>query len=1520
MRKVGLSIVILLMIGAILNAVPQPLHTVPALKGKDGSFGANKFHLWGSTIYAVDNSSGTIRVWDTSKMAFTQLNVAKLPGGTIADDITGNENGLYILDNKKSCIYIYSYDGVLQRTLSTKGTPYTQFKKALRLLVNYQGSIYILDAGRNELMAFTNEGMLIGKATVTSPISMCLGQDQIIRVLSAQPNFSQVQMFDQYLNPKNSFEIQTIGDKKDAVADIEVNQYNELYVIYSGSTKIGKVNAEGRLVSKSTWGYKDKGTAPSSFLVPAIVRCYPWEDNVLLAILDSKQKIIRLFKDTEFNSNLKLVSPEYTMRPALEETTLPPFYDYVAQDSLEYYIYDSISNKKPTRAITCREFGNTKYTISALAFAKQGIKSFDAMAVYKEKLFVADSKSHKIFIFDKHNGTYLDSFGAKGSKEGRLNTPTSMIVTADGSLYVAEMGNSRISIFNENAMFLGNINLKDKKLAPQVIRLRENTLLMLANGNSIYEIPLANPQDISLIVQAAKISGLDNLYENRIGYINAITQQLVILNSGKEEHKYFAKNSKAQFPNFANIYLVRYNDTEKSLLISDKGAKTARKLRFIYNPTKIHTLRLKLNAEAFTELSWDATVGIGKWRVTQSGGGESIIFEVSQPKMVIREPQKSEKSYTVSSLSEDGRVSSPSEEVKDAYSYARYLSANGSYSQAILAYKKAATTITDPRIDEQIIQSYYLESKNYTSQLEFDKARTSIESAIALAGPKLEFVLEVVKIYKLMQEYQQGITYLEKFKADKNQDIQLQLISLYYFSNNYAKVQSIATTYLRNFPKDTAVMLYLAWANENMGKKEDALANMRELVTIDDSYENNLKIAELLIATLKLDQAMSHLQLMLTRFKGQNPDGAYKLLGDVHFAMGNFSYAEDYYSNAIRINGGNAEYYYSLARAYTEKRKSTEALINYASAWGLVKDNVKYGFAYAEALQKASRFPEALDVLDAINPYIVTDVSTTSYHELYYDLLTLDNRYDDAYREIQLAANYAPNDSSLQDKLAAATEAREFYNKNKPEVEIKAYSFQDLYPSMQAYYRNHAIGSVTLFNNRNVPIQNIRIQVTAPQISDLPFKKNVQTLLPNQNTVVEIVLPISKNILALCKDGAQVFRPVLTMDYSFDGNTQNVTNDREGINALASSAMDWSNRKQFASFINPNDEYMRDFVSTSIVQLFANSPGTTMNKNILRAIQIWSYLRANGISYVLDNTSSNAIDSAHDYVQYPFQSLARKSGDCEDLLALMATMLSVVGVECGFIDYPGHVMLVFDTGMNLEGIMESGIEPSHFIYLNNKYWVPLETTQLGKGSLSESWLYAIRYYENILDQGTYPDLIEFSEAHKMYPPAPFSEVISSRQFGKTSETLAFYAKDLENITLLGQISREEEFRQSLAKYPNNLVVANQYAFWCMQNGKISTAESVWLQVLNKDPQNLTALVNLGNLYFGTGQYNKARTQYQNALKGNQETDMILRNLCILEYRQGNAKKAREYFDQLKDRNVIKNLDPKLYSDLMNQGD
>ena len=88
----------------------------------------------------------------------------------------------------------------------------------------------------------------------------------------------------------------------------------------------------------------------------------------------------------------------------------------------------------------------------------------------------------------------------------------------------------------------------------------------------------------------------------------------------------------------------------------------------------------------------------------------------------------------------------------------------------------------------------------------------------------------------------------------------------------------------------------------------------------------------------------------------------------------------------------------------------------------------------------------------------------------------------------------------------------------------------------------------------------------------------------------------------------------------------------------------------------------------------------------------------------------------------------------------------------------------------------------------------------------------------------------------------------------------------------------------------------------------------------KDPHNLAALINLGNLQLSNDNFESARHNYLEALKQDKNTDPILRNLCILEYNSGNKLQAKEYFNRMSDKTLLKKANPIIYSELLNIGE
>ena len=133
---------------------------------------------------------------------------------------------------------------------------------------------------------------------------------------------------------------------------------------------------------------------------------------------------------------------------------------------------------------------------------------------------------------------------------------------------------------------------------------------------------------------------------------------------------------------------------------------------------------------------------------------------------------------------------------------------------------------------------------------------------------------------------------------------------------------------------------------------------------------------------------------------------------------------------------------------------------------------------------------------------------------------------------------------------------------------------------------------------------------------------------------------------------------------------------------------------------------------------------------------------------------------------------------------------------------------------------------------------------------------------------------------------------------------------------MGKVAQEEEFIATLKKYPNNLIVANNYALWCVKNERSGKAAELWTYILNQDPDNHSALINLGNLQLNNKNYEAARANYLKAMEHNQDLDLILRNLCILEYQCSNLYQAREYFNRMSDKNLLRSVNQQIYSDLL----
>ncbi|HTX35340.1 MAG TPA: peptidyl-alpha-hydroxyglycine alpha-amidating lyase family protein [Bryobacteraceae bacterium] len=72
-------------------------------------------------------------------------------------------------------------------------------------------------------------------------------------------------------------------------------------------------------------------------------------------------------------------------------------------------------------------------------------------------IFVTDAYTNARVVKLDKNGKFLKSWGSKGSGQGQFEMPNSLAVDAQGNVYVADLGNQRIQVFDNDGNFKSQI-------------------------------------------------------------------------------------------------------------------------------------------------------------------------------------------------------------------------------------------------------------------------------------------------------------------------------------------------------------------------------------------------------------------------------------------------------------------------------------------------------------------------------------------------------------------------------------------------------------------------------------------------------------------------------------------------------------------------------------------------------------------------------------------------------------------------------------------------------------------------------------------------------------------------------------------------------------------------------------------------------------------------------------------------------------------------------------------------------
>ncbi|MBU0476950.1 NHL repeat-containing protein [bacterium] len=86
------------------------------------------------------------------------------------------------------------------------------------------------------------------------------------------------------------------------------------------------------------------------------------------------------------------------------------------------------------------------------------IRPYDIASDNNGNLYVVDSGNSRIVVLDK-KGNYRYQFGSKGQRDGYFSFPTAIEIDEEGNLYVVDTLNSRIQIFSSDGTFLSKFGV-----------------------------------------------------------------------------------------------------------------------------------------------------------------------------------------------------------------------------------------------------------------------------------------------------------------------------------------------------------------------------------------------------------------------------------------------------------------------------------------------------------------------------------------------------------------------------------------------------------------------------------------------------------------------------------------------------------------------------------------------------------------------------------------------------------------------------------------------------------------------------------------------------------------------------------------------------------------------------------------------------------------------------------------------------------------------------------------------------
>ncbi len=516
---------------------------------------------------------------------------------------------------------------------------------------------------------------------------------------------------------------------------------------------------------------------------------------------------------------------------------------------------------------------------------------------------------------------------------------------------------------------------------------------------------------------------------------------------------------------------------------------------------------------------------------------------------------------------------------------------------------------------------------------------------------------------------------------------------------------------------------------------------------------------------------------------------------------------------------------------------------------------------------------------------VFVKVGEATQPEFVKDALTPDTKY--TYYVSTLSTDGV---ESEKQEVVATTQAF-----NRAPLEIEVIKLSDIFSNSYKMYEKDGIGRIKLTNNTSKPMEKIKVSFMLKDFMDFSTEGKIDKLMPGASEELALKAVFNNSILTLTEDSA--VQALIEASY-FDNGKRMTYSKTPTVNVYDKHRLSWNERERFAVFVTPKDPPVVNLVRAVVGEFKETKDETQLAAAFFDALGLY------GLTYIQDPTNpyqvSSAKGDAADYLQFPRETLERKSGDCDDLVAFYSSGLESMGINTRVLEVPGHMLMMFSTGIAAED--DGYTMDNMYVIYEGVLWVPVETTLVGN-SFIKAWENGSATYYKYKDNGL--TILDVHGAWDTYKPASLPDSGWKPSGLTRAEIEKKFQNDHLSVLKISSQTKTRRYLAAIQKDPSDMDAHLQMGIILAKLGDRKEAMKYFDKVISIEPKNAAALNNRGNLLMIDDKYQDATKAYQAAAKASPDDAQVWINLARAYKRVGDTKNAKTAFIK------AQKLDPKV---------